>query len=125
LLQVDWEAILSQSPAAFTERLAKWLLPDAVREALGGPPTPPPPGAAPTAHTYSGGGTGGVSPTASPRGSSGGEGGAAGGGGGGAPFSGPRELPGVTELPRAGEVLATLRRRVEALNGPGAPRLQV
>jgi hypothetical protein len=121
--QVDWEAILSQSPAAFTERLAKWMLPDAVREALGGAPT----GAAPARGASGGGSGGGASPGASPRGSGGGgEGGrSSGGGGSGTLFAGPRELPPVLDLPRAAEVLATPRRRVEALNGPGAPRLQV
>jgi hypothetical protein len=117
---VDWEAILSQHPDAFIERLARWFLPDTVREALGGPPSSGgggggSSGASPPARTSSGGG----SQAASPRGDGG-------GGGGGRPmFAGPRELPQVVDLPRAGEVLATMRRRIEALNGPSAPRLQL
>lgn len=144
--QVDWEAILSQHPDAFIERLAQWFVPEPARAALGG--------RAPAASS-SGGGSGG-----NDRSSEGGtgdgardaSGGGASGGGGGdsngaaptsdAPQRGssagsagasprgssggrvtPRDLPGASELPRAGEVLATMRRRVEALNGPDMPRL--
>jgi len=125
------------------------MLPDAVREALGGPaqlPGSPPrrslPGSGSSAGGGgggdSGGGGGGANEAASPRvsSSSSGVGGAsssnggaaaagASGGGGVVKVQTPRDLPGVMELPRAGELLSTMRRRIEALNGPAMARLKL
>jgi hypothetical protein len=112
--KVDWEAILSQHPDAFTQRLAQWFLPDAVREALGGPPAAAAAAAAAAPAVSAAPGGGGA------------EGGGSGGGGGGPQAAGaqaPGAPPPLADLPRASEVLSTMRRRIEALNGPDAPRL--
>ena len=118
--QVDWEAILSQHPDAFSARLAQWMLPDAVREALGGPAAAggAAAGAAAAEDAPASPRSAGASPAASPRGSSG-------GGRGGGAARGRPELPPLSDLPRCGEVLGTMRRRVEALNGQAAPRVQL
>lgn len=116
--QVDWEAILSRSPEAFIARLSAWLVPDCVREALGGPAAAA--GAAqaaaspPRASSGGGGGESGGSEAGSGSGA---------GGADGSKISSPKDLPPPGELPRAAEVLSTMRRRIEALNGPNAPRL--
>jgi hypothetical protein len=95
------------------------MLPDAVRVALGGPAELPPSSTAPLAaarRSSQGGGGGGGS--SRPSSSGGGEAAAP-----AAKVQSPLDLPDVMELPRASEVLATMRRRIEALNGPGAPRI--
>jgi hypothetical protein len=79
--QVDWEAILAPSPAAFIAAVAPWLLPPAVR-----------PGAGKAAAA------------------------AAAGEGAGA-------LPPVASMPEVASLLRTMRLRLEALNGPDAPRI--
>jgi hypothetical protein len=147
MMQVDWEAILSQHPDAFMERLSKWMVPEQVlaawekarqpQEAAAGqeaaassssstaaPDTPG--GTSDNGGSSGGKGTGSGSTTSSRGGSP-----------GGSPGSSPRgvalsaaaltnaakALPSVSTLGRVNDVLGTMRARIEALNGSGMPRI--
>jgi hypothetical protein len=108
-VQVDWEAILAKHPQQFIDRLSRWFVPEA---ALPIPPLPATSTAAgsstcnPAAATS--GSSAGASPAASPRGSS------------SKVVAAAKALPDVEKMPAVSEVLATLRQRLNALNGPDA-----
>ncbi|WIA19383.1 hypothetical protein OEZ85_004006 [Tetradesmus obliquus] len=102
--QVDWEAILAKHPQQFIDRLSRWFVPE---DALPVPPLP-------STSASSSSSSAGASPAASPRG------GSSSSSSSNKVVAAAKALPDVQQMPAVAEVLATLRQRLKALNGPDA-----
>ncbi|WIA39656.1 hypothetical protein OEZ86_005727 [Tetradesmus obliquus] len=103
--QVDWEAILAKHPQQFIDRLSRWFVPE---DALPVPPLP-------STSASSSSSSAGASPAASPRGGS-----SSSSSSSNKVVAAAKALPDVQQMPAVAEVLATLRQRLKALNGPDA-----
>lgn len=99
---MDWEAILAKHPQQFIDRLSRWFVPE---DALPVPPLP-------STSASSSSSSAGASPAASPRGGSSSSSNKV--------VAAAKALPDVQQMPAVAEVLATLRQRLKALNGPDA-----
>uniref|UniRef100_A0A383VVQ9 Uncharacterized protein n=1 Tax=Tetradesmus obliquus TaxID=3088 RepID=A0A383VVQ9_TETOB len=107
--QVDWEAILAKHPQQFIDRLSRWFVPE---DALPVPPLP-----STSASSSSSSSSAGASPAASPRGGSSSSSSSS---SSNKVVAAAKALPDVQQMPAVAEVLATLRQRLKALNGPDA-----